>query len=319
MFCSTIIPTVGRPTLVRSVESVLDQRFPPDDFEIIIVNDSGQPLPYEVWQDSDRVRIIETAQRERSVARNAGASMAKGKYLHFLDDDDWLLPDAFKNLSQCTRNHDDDWICGCTLVVDRKDNPLIELRYHFDGCHFVQVMAGEWVPLQASIIKADTFFSVGGFNPHVIGHEDIDLCRRIALVGTLCAIPEMIACVTMGQAGSTTDQQRAPSLTQRAREQIIAQPGVFARMRASATNHYWHGRIARVYFTSMVWNLMHKRVFTAASRAVWGMMSLIIAAPHLISPQYWQALLKPYQSEIFSRGFTRASSSMAAEESMDQS
>jgi hypothetical protein len=123
----------------------------------------------------------------------------------------------------------------------------------------------------------------------------------------------------MGQAGSTTDQQRAPSLTQRAREQIIAQPGVFARMRASATNHYWHGRIARVYFTSMVWNLMHKRVFTAASRAVWGMMSLIIAAPHLISPQYWQALLKPYQSEIFSRGFTRASSSMAAEESMDQS
>jgi glycosyltransferase involved in cell wall biosynthesis len=318
MFCSTIIPTIGRLTLVRSVESVLDQHLSADDFEIIVVNDSGQPLPYEVWQDSDRVRIIETAQRERCVARNAGASIAKGQYLHFLDDDDWLLPDALKNLLVSTQNHDNDWICGSTLLVDRDDNLLIELRYQFDGCHFVQVIAGEWIPLQASIIKADTFFSVGGFNPHIIAHEDIDLCRRIALIGTLCAIPETIACVTRGQVGSTTDQQLAPSQSQRAREQIINQPGVLARMRASATTDYWHGRIARVYFTSMVWNLLHKKLFTAVSRAVWGVMSLTIAAPHLIKPQYWQALLKPYQSETFSRGFAQAPSSMAAEESIDK-
>lgn len=318
MFCSTIIPTIGRITLFRSVESVLTQRFSADDYEIIVVNDSGQPLPYNAWQDSDRVRIIETNQRERSVARNAGASIAKGHYLHFLDDDDWLLPNALNNLSQCTQNHDDDWICGGTQLVDRDDKPLIELHYQIDGCHFVQLMAGEWIPLQASIIKTDTFFSVGGFNPHITGHEDIDLCRRIALVGTLCAIPETIACVAIGQTSSTTDWERATYQNHMAREHIINQPGFFTRLRTSANNHYWHGRIARVYFTSMIWNLMHKKLFTAVNRAVWGVMSLIVAAPHLISPQYWHALLKPYQSETFIRGHSQARSSINTEASIDK-
>jgi len=57
--------------------------FTADDFEVIIVNDSGQPLPEADWQKSKRVRIINTNRRERSVARNAGAAIARGRYLHF--------------------------------------------------------------------------------------------------------------------------------------------------------------------------------------------------------------------------------------------
>ena len=45
MFSSTVIPTVNRPTLSRAVRSVLQQNFTADDFEVIVVNDSGQPLP----------------------------------------------------------------------------------------------------------------------------------------------------------------------------------------------------------------------------------------------------------------------------------
>src|SRR5262245_17611149 len=94
MFSSTIIPTVGRHTLARAVNSVLSQNFDKDDFEVIVVNDSGQSLRQQDWQSSNRVKVINTNRRERSVARNAGASIARGKYLHFLDDDDWLFPDA---------------------------------------------------------------------------------------------------------------------------------------------------------------------------------------------------------------------------------
>jgi len=45
MFCSTIIPTIGRATLARAVQSVLEQDFTAADYEVIIVNDSGKPLP----------------------------------------------------------------------------------------------------------------------------------------------------------------------------------------------------------------------------------------------------------------------------------
>jgi len=45
MFSSTIIPTVNRATLAKAVCSVLDQSFSNADFEVIVVNDSGQLLP----------------------------------------------------------------------------------------------------------------------------------------------------------------------------------------------------------------------------------------------------------------------------------
>ena len=91
---STIIPSVGRATLSQAVQSVLDQQPSSAEFEIIVVNDSGQPLPKMSWREAPDLQIINSNHRERSVARNTGAAIARGKYLHFLDDD-WLLPNAF--------------------------------------------------------------------------------------------------------------------------------------------------------------------------------------------------------------------------------
>jgi len=96
MFCSTIIPTVDRPTFARAVQSVLEQDFT-TVFQVINVNDFGSPLPEAEWQHSARVRVVDTDFREHSVARNMGAAIAKGRCLHFLDDD-MFLPDALNAL-----------------------------------------------------------------------------------------------------------------------------------------------------------------------------------------------------------------------------
>jgi len=105
IFCSAIIPTVGRSSLSRSVDSVLQQKLPEDNFEVIVINDAGIPLPGEKWQDSKKVQIVNTNQRERSVARNTGAAIARGQYVHFLDDDDWLAPEAYLHLWELSRTN----------------------------------------------------------------------------------------------------------------------------------------------------------------------------------------------------------------------
>ncbi len=79
MFTTTIIPTIGRESLAQSVQSILEQDFSEEDFEVVVVNDSGKPLSYAPWQESKRVRIINMQRRERYFARNAGASIAKGR------------------------------------------------------------------------------------------------------------------------------------------------------------------------------------------------------------------------------------------------
>src|SRR5919106_2139768 len=145
MICSAIIPTIGRSTLKRAVESVLTQSTPAVAFEVIVINDSGVPLPDADWQKSERVQIINTSCRERSIARNTGAAVAKGQYLHFLDDDDWLIPDAYRHLWELSQASTAKWLYGMTQLVNRQNDPLIQLRHELKGNCFVQAMAGEWI------------------------------------------------------------------------------------------------------------------------------------------------------------------------------
>jgi len=308
MFCSTVIPTIGRPTLARAVDSVLQQSFAAAEFEVIVVNDSGRPLPGADWQRSDRVHVLHTDRRERSVARNTGAAIARGKYLHFLDDDDWLLPGGLKSLWQLARSSDAGWLHGGTQLVDRQGNNLIQLHHGMVGNCFSQVLAGEWIPLQSSLVEAQVFLAAGGFDPTIAGAEDIDLCRRIALRSDLAGTDQNVACVSMGREGSTTDYGRHKLDRRWAREKVLNEPGAFTRLdhsaRQSLTNRsYWHGRVARVYLTSVVWNLQRRRPFTAGSRMAFGLTSLALAGRHLFAMDFWQALAKQYESFTFARGF----------------
>jgi len=303
VFCSTIIPTVGRSTLSRAVLSVLNQNFLLDNFEIIVVNDSGQPLPEESWQISERVHIINTNRRERSIARNTGAAVAKGTYLHFLDDDDWLLPGALEEFWKLAQLNKGAWLYGSTHLVDRKGNPLIQLHHKINGNGFIQVMAGEWIPLQVSIVRSESFFEVGGFNPLVSGPEDIDLCRKIALKNDFVYTDTAIACIAWGQEGSTTNPDAHPEMSRWARENILNDQGVFSRMRKSATSSYWHGRIMRAYLTSLIWNLQRRQIFVAVSRGVFALGGFLLALHHATSRSYWQAVKAAYESEVFRQGF----------------
>lgn len=302
IFCSTIIPTIGRSSVKQAVESVLMQSLPGGEFEVIVVNDSGSSLLEAAWQKSDRVKIINTNKRERSVARNAGAAMAWGKYLHFLDDDDWLAPDAYQRLWELSQSSYAKWLYGMTQLVDRQHRPLIQLRHNLHGNSFAQTMSGEWIPLQASWIERQTFMRIGGFNPLLTGPEDIDLLRRFLLDEEIAETPNIVAHVIMGGEGSTTDYARHPDASRRARESILEAPQAFGRMRSSAVNPYWRGRMARVYLTSTLWNLANKRFFTAISRFLHSIASTLITGKGLVTGDFWRALVGPYASITFECG-----------------
>lgn len=306
MICSTIIPTVGRLTLPRAVESVLTQSLPASELEVIVVNDSGVPLPEADWQKSERVQVITTNRRERSIARNTGAAVAKGQYLHFLDDDDWLFADAYQHLFELRQSSDAKWLYGMTQLVNRELDPLIQLRHGLNGNCFAQAMSGEWIPLQSSWIERKTFMRVGGFNPLLTGPEDIDLLRRVLLEEEIAETPNLIAHVIMGGAGSTTDYDRHPQASRWARENILDMSNVFQRMRASAVNPSWRGRMVRVYLTSVVWNLQKRRLFTATSRTFLSVASIFTAGSGVFSRDFWQAIAKPYSSGTFEAGIREA-------------
>lgn len=97
---SVVIPTYKRNDfLERAIKSVLQQSF--QDFEIIIVDDNGignqfrkkNRLLQSKYNDYNNIHFIFPDKNiGGSLARNIGIGRAKGKYIAFLDDDDFFYP-----------------------------------------------------------------------------------------------------------------------------------------------------------------------------------------------------------------------------------
>jgi glycosyltransferase involved in cell wall biosynthesis len=306
MICSTIIPTVGRSSLSRAVKSVLQQNFEKDEFEVIVVNDSGDSLEPAEWMRSPQVRILHTQRHNRSVARNTGAAIAKGKYLHFLDDDDWMLPEAFQKLWKQSNVDPAGWIHGGFLLVNNEGEPLKEFQPREDGNCFIQMIASEWIPLQSSWIDAKAFFLVGGFAPLSSlegGYEDIDLARLIAKHYDFARVADIIAAIRYGDTGSTTDYNNLVRQNRRSREKSLSAPDAFQRMWSSAQaesplSKYWQGRVVYTYWVSLAWNLKQKRLLKAISRLIFSLFALSLSIPILYSSEFWHGALLPHHNRV---------------------
>ncbi len=114
-YFSIIIPTRDRSALFeRTLLSALAQDI--DDVEVIVVNDgsSGDELDaYRALEEKygERVRYHHLPHRARghgpSFSRNAGAALAQGVYLCFLDDDDlWLDQGHLRRCRDSIRAHE---------------------------------------------------------------------------------------------------------------------------------------------------------------------------------------------------------------------
>lgn len=292
MFCSTIIPTVARPSLERAVRSVLDQGLESADFEVIVVNDSGRPQGGAAWQRSPHVRVIDTNRRERSLARNTGAAVSRGRYLHFLDDDDWLLPGGLAVFQELARQAPEAaWLHGGVRIVDETGSCLAERNSGLQGACLAQVMGGAWVPIQSSLLRAVDFFAVGGYDPFIRGTEDQDLCRRIAARGALANTPAVVACLLRGAGWSTSTQySRAAEDTRVSGDHVVNQPEAFRRLIDSADSAFWYGRIVHVYLGLGLWCWRRRRFFSSISRTLHALAAALIAGRSLFRRDFWQAL-----------------------------
>ena len=300
---STIIPSIGRATLSQAVQSVIDQQSSDLEFEIIVVNDSGQSLPKMSWMEAPNLQIIHTNRRERSVARNAGAAIARGKYLHFLDDDDWLLPDAFNKFAKLLCQSKAAMYYGGYRFIDSNGNTLRDYYPDEAGNCFIRFMSGEWQPLQASLFDAQIFHSIGGFRDLkslLGGDEDVDLTRRISLKYEIAGVQELVAVIRVARSESTTNYSNLQEQSRQSREMILSMPGAFERLRDSAKRRhnatdYWHGRIAWIYLTSVLWNIQKRNLLIAFDRLGYFGYALACSFKYWFSRKFWRGATRPHQ------------------------
>lgn len=108
--------TYNRETLVsRAIESILAQTY--SDFEFIIIDNgstdhSGETA--DTYAEKDRrIRVIHRERGSISAGRNTAIDAARGEYIAFIDDDDWVEPDFLIFLLNLLLENDSDVsICG---------------------------------------------------------------------------------------------------------------------------------------------------------------------------------------------------------------
>lgn len=99
---SVIIPVYNVEDYIHiCINSVLKQTY--QDFEIICIDDASTDSSLEIleffaYKDS-RIKILKNDfRRGAGFSRNRGLDLAQGKYISFLDGDDWFSPNAFEIL-----------------------------------------------------------------------------------------------------------------------------------------------------------------------------------------------------------------------------
>ena len=105
MKLSIIIPVYRvEATLDRCVQSVVNQSY--TDFEVILVDDGSPdrcPAMCDEWAANDtRFRVIHQPNGGLSAARNAGIDAARGEFVTFIDSDDYVSTNTFRELMPLT-------------------------------------------------------------------------------------------------------------------------------------------------------------------------------------------------------------------------
>ena len=94
---SIVIPVYNAaPDLARCIESVRKQTY--RNIEVFLVNDGSKdassPICHMYERIDPRVHVIDKENAGVSAARNTGIAAAQGKYIQFVDSDDYLAPGA---------------------------------------------------------------------------------------------------------------------------------------------------------------------------------------------------------------------------------
>lgn len=128
---SVVIPAYNVEKYIKEcLDSILNQTF--QDFEIIIVNDGSTDNTLQILRQyeqeySDKVRVFDQENGGQSNARNNAFQYVTGKYLTYIDADDYILKDYLEKLYNCAENEKADLVI-CSYEKFKNDGTIILTR-----------------------------------------------------------------------------------------------------------------------------------------------------------------------------------------------
>lgn len=132
---SVILPVYKVEQYLRQcLDSIVNQTF--KDFELVVVNDCSPDNSLQIikeYQQKDSRIILLTLPENKGIsnARNEGMKIAKGKYIIFVDSDDWVREDYIEILFKNIEKYKCDIFSEGFTTYDNKTSKYARQRYSF--------------------------------------------------------------------------------------------------------------------------------------------------------------------------------------------
>lgn len=137
---SVIVPIFNSELyLEKCVESILNQTF--ENFEVILVDDGSSDRSLDICrkyeQKDKRVRVISKPNGGLIRARKTGLTAAAGRFIGFVDSDDWIEPDMYQELIKCMKETECDLVSSGIIRDFEQDEKksVIVLDHYEEGIY----------------------------------------------------------------------------------------------------------------------------------------------------------------------------------------
>ena len=145
---SIIVPVYNTERFLnKCVDSILKQTY--SDWELILVDDGSKDNSGKICDEyvkaDKRIKVVHKLNGGVSSARNLGLSMAQGKYVSFIDADDWVEP-AYLEDFQLDEIESDFYISGASYDV--YDKVYSQLGYKQKFCNDINNKKNQFIEQQ---------------------------------------------------------------------------------------------------------------------------------------------------------------------------
>ena len=249
---SVVIPTFHREQLVsQAIQSALRQVGV--QLEVIVVDDAPEATARPVVESIKDSRLRYFSRPEPSggrpaCARNDGGRLARGRYIHFLDDDDMLEPGILKVLVEALDSRPDAGMAFGQITPFGEDASKLKKHAAFFRRAAIRaarisgpcllaaslVYSPSVLINSACIARRSVFETIGGFDESIPVCEDADLWARMALASNFIFIQKSIVQYRTGAFSimndMPSDDKRMLESYQRIQAKFVARVGAFTAL-----------------------------------------------------------------------------------------
>ena len=179
---SVVIPCYNHGKyLKQAIESVMDQTH--KNVEAVVVDDGSNDDTAIICADyNSRVKYVRVERVGLSAARNIGVQFSSGKFVVFLDADDYLYPQAIEiNLFFFNYKKSSVFVSGAYTLTNEKGKPIPTKNTESkQSDNYQALLQGNYIAMEATVMYRRELFFYFHFDTQLKSCEDYDLNMKIS-------------------------------------------------------------------------------------------------------------------------------------------